>query len=107
MIPGSIVLFWGEGGGGLVQSPGSRVLSPGSRVQGSLHLLGYADPTVIVKCWNVAYWDAKKLLKKLPKSKKWLLKFQKLLPKVLHIFIQYIVKQWIVFFARSNWLLNP
>ena len=45
--------FWG-GRGGLVQSPGSRVQSLESRVQGSLQLLGYADPTVIVKCWKVA-----------------------------------------------------
>ena len=52
VIPGSTVIFGGRGG--LVQSPGSRVQSLESRVQGSLQLLGYADPTVIVKCWKVA-----------------------------------------------------
>ena len=54
------IFFWGKGdskvhrnfvwerGGGLVQSPGSRVQSLESRVQGSLQLLGYAIPAVIV-----------------------------------------------------------
>ena len=34
-------------------------------------------PIVLVKCWKVAHWNAKKLLPK----------FQKLLPKFLAIFI--------------------
>ena len=79
--------FFGGRGEGLVQSPGSRVQSLQSRVQGSLQLLGYAVPAVIVKCWKVAYWDAKKLRKNCQKSKNWLLKSQKLLPNFLHIFI--------------------
>ena len=44
-------------------------------------------PIVLVKCWNVAHWNAKKLLKNCQKSKKLLPKFQKLLPKFLAIFI--------------------
>ena len=44
-------------------------------------------PIVLVKCWKVAYWNAKKLLKNCQKSKKLLPKFQKLLPKFLAIFI--------------------
>ena len=44
-------------------------------------------PIVLVKCWKVANWNAKKLLKNCQKSKKWLPKFQKLLPKFLAIFI--------------------
>ena len=34
-------------------------------------------PIVLVKCWKVAYWNAKKLLKNCQKSKKLLPKFQK------------------------------
>ena len=52
--------------------------------------LGPADrpvPIVLVKCWKVAHWNAKKLLKNCQKSKKLLPKFQKLLPKFLAIFI--------------------
>ena len=39
-------------------------------------------PTVVLKCWKIAfiYLSAKNLLKKLLKSKKLLLNFQKLLP---------------------------
>ena len=37
-------------------------------------------PIVLVKCWKVAHWNAKKLLKNCQKSKK-------LLPKFLAIFI--------------------
>ena len=44
-------------------------------------------PIVLVKCWKVAHWNAKKLLKNCQKSKKLLPKFQKLLPKFLAIFI--------------------
>ena len=44
-------------------------------------------PIVLVKCWKVAHWNAKKLLKKCQKSKNLLPKFQKLLPKFLAIFI--------------------
>jgi len=44
-------------------------------------------PIVLVKCWKVAHWNAKKLLKNCQKSKKWLPKFQKLMPKFLAIFI--------------------
>ena len=44
-------------------------------------------PIVLVKCWKVAHWNAKKLLKNCRKSKKLLPKFQKLLPKFLAIFI--------------------
>ena len=44
-------------------------------------------PIVLVKCWKVAHWIAKKLLKNCQKSKKLLPKFQKLLPKFLAIFI--------------------
>ena len=44
-------------------------------------------PIVLVKCWKVALWNAKKLLKNCQKSKKLLPKFQKLLPKFLAIFI--------------------
>ena len=40
-------------------------------------------PIVLVKCWKVAHWNAKKLLKNCQKSKKLLPKFQKLLPKFL------------------------
>ena len=48
---------------------------------------GRPVPIVLVKCWNVAHWNAKKLLKNCQKSKKLLPKFQKLLPKFLAIFI--------------------
>ena len=44
-------------------------------------------PIVLVKCWKVAHWNAKKLLKNCQKSKKLLPKFQKLLHKFLAIFI--------------------
>ena len=44
-------------------------------------------PIVLVKCWKVAHWNAKKLLKHCQKSKRLLPKFQKLLPKFLAIFI--------------------
>ena len=44
-------------------------------------------PIVLVKCWKVPHWNAKKLLKNCQKSKKLLPKFQKLLPKFLAIFI--------------------
>ena len=44
-------------------------------------------PIVLVKCWKVAHWNAKKLLKDCQKSKKLLPKFQKLLPKFLAIFM--------------------
>ena len=44
-------------------------------------------PIVLVKCWKVAHWNAKKWLKNCQKSKKLLPKFQKLLPKFLAIFI--------------------
>ena len=50
-------------------------------------LLGRPIPIVLVKCWKVAHWNAKKLLKNCQKSKKLLPKFQKLLPKFLAIFI--------------------
>ena len=41
----------------------------------------------LVKCWKVAHWNAKKLLKNCQKSKRFLPKFQKLPPKFLDIFI--------------------
>ena len=44
-------------------------------------------PIVLAKCWKVAHWNAKKLLKNCQKSQKLLPKFQKLLPKFLAIFI--------------------
>ena len=44
-------------------------------------------PIVFVKCWKVANWNAKNLLKNCQKSKKLLPEFQKLLPKFLAIFI--------------------
>ena len=44
---------------------------------GMVQVLGLSRPIVLVKCWNVADWNAKKLLTK----------FQKLLPKFLDIFI--------------------
>ena len=44
-------------------------------------------PIVLVKCWKVAHWNAKKLLKNCQKSKKLLPNFQKLLPKFLAIFM--------------------
>ena len=76
------------GGRGEGVSPETRVQSPESTVQGPGFTTAlYAVPTVIVKFWKVAYWDAKKLPKNCQKSKKWLLKFQKLLPNFLHIFI--------------------
>ena len=48
---------------------------------------GRPIPIVLVKCWKVAHWNAKKLLKNCQKSEKLLPKFQKLLPKFLAIFI--------------------
>ena len=65
----------GEGERGV--SPESRIQSLESRVQGSLQLLGCADPTVIVKSWKFAYWDAKKVLKNCQKSKKWISCYRK------------------------------
>ena len=44
-------------------------------------------PIVLVKCWKVTRWNAKKLLKNCQKYKKLLPKFQKLLPKFLAVFI--------------------
>ena len=44
-------------------------------------------PIVLVKCWKVANWNAKKLLKNCQKSKKLLPKFQEMLPQFLAIFI--------------------
>ena len=45
-------------------------------------------PIVLVKCWKVAHWNAKRLLKNCQKSKKLLTpKFQKLLPKFLDNFV--------------------
>ena len=86
MIPGSTLIFWGGRGEGV--SPETRVQSPESTVQGPGFTTAlYAVPTVIVKFWKVAYWDARMLRKNCQKSKKWLLKFQKLLPNFLHIFI--------------------
>ena len=52
-------------------------------------------PIVLVKCWKVAHWNAKKLLKNCQKSKKLLPKFQKLLPKFLAIFIQTLTESFI------------
>ena len=49
--------------------------------------IGRPIPIVLAKCWKVAHWNAKKLLKNCQKSKKLLPKFQKLLPKFLAIFI--------------------
>ena len=86
MIPGSTLIFLGGRGEGV--SPETRVQSPESTVQGPGFTTAlYAVPTVIVKFWKVAYWDAIMLRKNCQKSKKWLLKFQKLLPNFLHIFI--------------------
>ena len=59
----------------------------------SADLTSYEEPVirpisiVLVKCWKVAHWIAKKFLKNCQKSKKLLPKFQKLLPKFLAIFI--------------------
>ena len=44
-------------------------------------------PIVLVKCWKVAYWNAKKLLENCQNLKKLQTKFQKLPPKFLDIFI--------------------
>ena len=44
-------------------------------------------PIVLVKCWKVAHWNAKKLPKNCQKTKKLLSKFSKLPPKFLDIFI--------------------
>ena len=52
-------------------------------------------PIVLVKCWKVAHWNAKKLLKNCQKSKNLLPKFQKLLPKFLAIFIQTLTESFI------------
>ena len=40
-----------------------------------VQVLGLSRPIVLVKCWNVADWNAKKLLKNCQKSKKLLTKF--------------------------------
>ena len=98
VISGSTFLFLGKGGGGLVQSPGSRVLSPGFTTAFRM-----CRPNCDRKKLKSCLLGCQKGATKLPKIQK----VDKLLPKVLHIFIQYIVKQWIVFFVRSNWLLNP
>ena len=45
-------------------------------------ILSRPVPIVLVKCWKVAHWNAKKLLKNCQKSKKLLPKFQKLLPYI-------------------------
>ena len=65
--------------------PNSFAGEPNQYFGGSL--IGRPVPIVLVKCWKVAHWNAKKLLKNCQKSKKLLPKFQKLLPKFLAIFI--------------------
>ena len=93
----------GEGGRGV--SPESRIQSLESRVQGPGFTTAFrmCRPNCDRKKLESCLLGCQKGAKKLPKIQK----VDKLLPKVLHIFIQYIVKQWIVFFVRSNWLLNP
>ena len=59
---------------------------------------------MLVKCWKVAHWDAKKLLKNCQKSKTLLPTFQKLPPKFLDIFIQTVIKSFI--FCSSQKLLT-
>ena len=69
-------------------SPGPPLVPWGPQV-GEVTLLGGVTrpfPIVLVKCWKVAHWNAKKLLKNCQKSKKLLPKFQKLPPKLLDIF---------------------
>ena len=52
-------------------------------------------PVVLVKCWKVAHWNAKKLPKNCQKTKKLLSKFSKLPPKFLDIFIETLIKSFI------------
>ena len=52
-----------------------------------LDLFSRPFPIVLVKCWKVGHWNAKKLLKDCQKSKTLLPKFQKLPSKFLDIFI--------------------
>ena len=50
-------------------------------------------PIVLVKCWKVAFWNVKKSLRR----------FQKLLPKILHIFYKNVnLKLWFLFFTIIN-----
>ena len=60
---------------------------PGARFSKLPVITGRPIPIVLVKCWKVAHWNAKKLVTNCQKSKKLLPKFQKLLPKFLAIFI--------------------
>ena len=72
-----IVYGWGRG---LTSSPGDSLLENGKyggKGGHSSFVVARPIPIVLVKCWKVAHWNAKKLLKK----------FQKLLPKFLAIFI--------------------
>ena len=50
-------------------------------------------PIVLVKCWNVAHWNAKTLLKKCKNPKTLLPKFEKLPPKFLNIFIKTLISR--------------
>ena len=74
-----------EGLPGVLGNKGTWPISTGE--QGNKGKISRPVPIVLVKCWKVAHWNAKKLLKNCQKSKKLLPKFQKLLPKFLAIFI--------------------
>ena len=63
-------------------------------------MLARPFPIVLVKCWKVANWNAKKLLKNCQKSKKLLPKFQKLPPEFLDIFISKFIKSFIFRFSQ-------
>ena len=59
-----------------------------------LDLFSRPFPIVLVKCWKVGHWNAKKLLKICQKSKTLLPKFQKLPSKFLDIFILTLIKSY-------------
>ena len=58
-------------------------------------------PILLLQCWKVAHWNAIKFPKNTQKSKKWLPKFQNLLPKSLDIFLWTLVQSFI-FVIHNN-----
>ena len=57
-------------------------------------------PILLLQCWKVAHWNAIKFPKNSQKSKKWLPKFQNLLPKSLDIFLWKLIKSFIFRYSQ-------
>ena len=57
-------------------------------------------PILLLQCWKVAHWNAIKFPKNSQKSKKWLPKFQNLLPKSLDLFLWKLIKSFIFRYSQ-------